>query len=105
MQVSFFMSACRMLGWLASTGSPDVKYAHSQISHHMSAPKQGALAAVIHAVKYCASTLTACPFQPYGGDGEWRLTTETDHAGNAEPQNKWRSQLAHIAMRGKAPVD
>ena len=24
-QVSFFMSACGMLGWLASTGMPDVK--------------------------------------------------------------------------------
>ena len=28
-QVSFFMSACSMLGWLASTGRPDVKYTHS----------------------------------------------------------------------------
>jgi len=87
-QVSFFMSACGMLGWLASTGRPDVKYAHSRISQHMSAPKRGALAAVIHAVKYCASTLTACLHQPYNGDGEWRLTTDSDHTGNAETQNK-----------------
>ena len=71
----------------------------------MSAPRQGVLAAVIHAVKHCASTLTACLFQPFGCDGEWRLTTDSDHAGNAEPQNKRHSQLAHMAMRGKALVD
>ena len=28
-QASFFMSACGMLGWLASTGRPDIKYTHS----------------------------------------------------------------------------
>ena len=85
-------SACRrnagLLGQCASTGRPDVKYAHSRISQHMSAPKQGTLAAVVHAVKYCTSTMTACLFQPYGSEGEWRLTTGSDHAGNAEPQNK-----------------
>ena len=70
-QASFFMSACGMLGWLASTRRPDLKYAHSRISQHMSAPKRGALAAIIHAVKYCASTMTASLHQPYDGDGEW----------------------------------
>ena len=104
-QVSFFMSACGMSGWLASTGRPDMKYTHSRISQHMSAPKRGALAAVIHTMKYCTSTLTACLFQPYGCDGEWRLTTDSDHAGNAEAQNKRHSQLAHMAMCGKALVD
>ena len=99
------MTACGMLGWLASTGRPDVKYAHSRISQHISAPKQGALAAVIHAVKYCTSTLAACLFQPYGCDSEWQLTTDSDHAGNAEVQNKRHSQLAHMAMCGKAPVN
>ena len=87
-QVSFFMSACGMLGWLVSTRRPNVKYTHSCISQHMSAPKCGALAAVIHTVKYCASTLTACLHQPYNRDGEWRLTTDSDHTGNTEPQNK-----------------
>ena len=71
----------------------------------MSALKRGTLAAVVHAVKYCASTMTACLFQPYGSEGEWRLTTGSDHAGNAEPQNKRHSQLAHMAMHGQAPID
>ena len=82
-----------------------MKHAHSRISQHMSALKRGALAAVIHALKYCASTSTACLFQPYGSDGEWRLTTDSDHAGDAEAQNKRHSQFAHMTIRGKAPVD
>ena len=49
--------------------------------------------------------MTACLFQPYGCDGKWRLATDSDHAGNAEAQNKRHSQLAHMAMRGKAPID
>ena len=74
-----------MLGWLASTGRPDMKYAHSQISQHMSMPKQGTLAAVIHAMKYCTLTLTACLCQLYNSNGEWLLMTDSNHAGNAEP--------------------
>ena len=103
-QVAFFMSATGMLGWLASTRHPDVKYAHSRISQHMSAPKWDALAAVVHARKYCASTMTVCLFQLYGSEGEWRLTTDSDHMGNAEPQNKRHSQLAHMAMCGWVPI-
>ena len=56
-------------------------------------------------VKYCASMLTACLFQPYGGDGKWRLTTDSDHAGSADAQNKRHLLLAHMAMRGRALVD
>ena len=61
----FFMSAMGMLGWLASIGRPDVKYAHGRISQHMSS-RQGALDAVIYAAKYCTSTLTASLHQPPG---------------------------------------
>jgi hypothetical protein len=42
----FFMAACGMLGWLAGTARPDVKYAHSRISQHMATPGRGALRAV-----------------------------------------------------------
>ena len=48
----FFMSACGMLGWLAMTARPDLKYCHSRISQHMymAEPTAGALEAVRHAV-------------------------------------------------------
>jgi hypothetical protein len=100
----FFMTACGMLGWLAMTARPDVKYAHSRISQHMATPRKGALKAVIHAVKYCSSTKTACLFQPYGEHAEWGFFSDSDHAGNAEVQNKRRSQLGYIAMWGRAPI-
>ena len=93
-QVAVFVSAAGMSGLLAS-----------RITQNMSALKWSALAAVVHTVKYCASTMTACLFQPYGSESKWRLTTGSDHAGNFEPQNKQYSQLAHMAMRGRAPMD
>ena len=51
-ETEFFMTACGMLGWLACTACPDVKYAHSRIPQHMAKPRKGALRAVVHAVKY-----------------------------------------------------
>jgi hypothetical protein len=99
-----FMTACGMIGWLAGTARPDVKYAHSRISQHMATPGRGALRAVLHAVRYCSSTRTACLHQPYGADAEWEFYSDSDHAGNAELQNKRRSQLGYIALRGRCPI-
>ena len=102
---AFFMSACGMIGWLASTGRPDLKHCHSRISQHMSAPGSGALDAVKYAVKYCATNSTLCLFQPYGSDGLWHHYSDSDQSSNAEPQNKRRSQLAGMSVRGRAPID
>ena len=102
---AFFMSACRMVGWLALTGRPDLKHCHSRISQHMSAPGSGALSAVRYAIKYCATNSTLCLFQPYGSDGFWHHYLDSDQSSNAEPQNKRRSQLAGMSVRGRAPID
>ena len=56
----FFISAYRMIGWLASTGRPDLKHCHSCISQHMSAPGSSTLNAVRYAFKYCATNSTLC---------------------------------------------
>ena len=53
---AFFMSACGMLGWLAMTAGPELKYYHSRISQHMAEPTAGALGAVRHVVRYCATS-------------------------------------------------
>ena len=53
---------------------------------------------------YCPSTRTACLHQPYGTDAEWEFYSDSDHAGNAELQNKRRSQLGYIALRGRCPI-
>ena len=43
---AFFMSACGMIGWLASTARLDLKHCHSHISQHMSSLNVSALEAV-----------------------------------------------------------
>ena len=102
---AFFMSACGMLGWLAMTARPDLKYSHSRISQHMSEPTAGALEAVRHAVRYCATWDKLCLHQPYGARKVRAHYSDSDHAGNAEPQNKRRSQLASVSFYGDVPTD
>ena len=63
---AFFMSACSMLGWLAMTARPDLKYCHSHISQHMAEPTAGALEAVQHTVRDCTTWDKLCLDQPYG---------------------------------------
>ena len=70
----------------------------------MAALGRGALRAVLHAVRYCSSTRTTCLHQPYGAEAEWEFFSDSDHAGNAELQNKRRSQLGYIALRGRCPI-
>ena len=52
----FFRSGVGMIGWLAFTGRPDLKYCHSRISQHMANPTVGAMAALSHALRYCYFT-------------------------------------------------
>jgi len=101
---AFCKTACGCLGWLAGTGRPDVKLAHSRISQHMANPNKGMHKAVIHALLYCKNTKTLCLHQPFSSSGAWRFFSDSDHAGNAEPQNSRRSQLAFVAMEGSAPI-
>ena len=93
-----------MLGWLAGTGRPDLKLAHSRISQYMSKPNLGMYNAVRHALLYCANTANYCLHQPHGEEAAWTFFSDSDHAGNAEPDNKRRSQLAFTVMYGKAPI-
>ena len=101
---AFCKTACGCLGWLAGTGRPDVKLCHSRISQHMASPNHGMLKAVRHALLYCMNTKTLCLHQPHNSPGTWRFFSDSDHAGNSEPQNSRRSQLAFVAMQGSAPI-
>ena len=69
------------------------------------APGSGALDAVRYAVKYCATNGTLCLFQPYGSDGLWPHYSDSGQSSNAKPQNKRRSWLAGMSVRGRAPID
>ena len=71
----------------------------------MSAPGSSALDAVKYTVKYCMTNSTLCLFQPYGSDRLWHHYSDSNQSSNAEPQNKHRSQLAGMPVRGRAPID
>jgi hypothetical protein len=71
----------------------------------MAAPVRGALDAVIKIVEYCIDNKDLCLFQPLGTEGvEWRFYTDSDQSSNTEINNKRRSQLSFIAMKGRAPI-
>ena len=102
----WFMRGNGMCGWLAMTGRPDIKYAHSRISQHMAAPCRGALKALKHLIAYCKETQYWCFRQTAGSkDVIWSFYSDSDHAGNAESQNERRSQLGRMAMLGSVPID
>ena len=101
---SWFMSATGMLGWLAGTGRCDCKLIHSRISAYMANPCRGALQAAIKAVRYCAHNKHLCLFQPFEGPETWVHYSDSDHAGNAEPGAKRKSQLGYVSMCGTAPI-
>ena len=103
----FFRSGVGMIGWLAFTGRPDLKYCHSRISQHMANPTVGAMAALSHALRYCYFTKDLGLFQPVGKGcslAEMRFYCDSDQSGNKESQNKRRSQLGSIAVLGDCPL-
>ena len=46
----WFMRGTGMIGWLAMTGRPDIKYTHSRITQHMAKLCHGALKALKHCI-------------------------------------------------------
>jgi hypothetical protein len=111
-----FMKGVGMLGWLKETGRPDVSYAHSRISQHMANPNESALEALKHCCGYLKGTShLALKSKLYeedevagawtqGDTTKWRFFSDSDFAGNAEVQNKRRSQNGEIALLNNAPV-
>ena len=103
-QGQFLMTACGMIGWLAGTGRPDLRFSHQCISQHMASPNRGALQAVIQAVRYASATRDLCLMQPKGTGHLWCHYSDSDHAGNTEPQNNRRCQLGFVSMCGDVPM-
>jgi len=104
-QLKWIYKALGCCGWLSNTARPDGKYAHSRLSQHLAKPNQGLLAGVKHLIKYYKGAKHLCLYQPlFGEDTDtWQFFSDSDFAGNAEVQNKRRSQSGYIAFNGKAP--
>ena len=111
-----FMSILGSIGWLNLTARPDVAYAHSRIGQHMANPTRGALRAVKRVCAYLQKTSEYAlvsplhyehlDFIPEGVEEQygWAFFSDSDHAGNAEVQNKRRSQNGIVATLNGAPV-
>lgn len=109
-ETSFFMTGTGCMGWLAMTGRPDLKHAHSRLSQHLAKPTQGALQQLWQALGYLNKYPDLCLAQIYADladypqDNPWRFYVDADHATNPEPQNKRRSQYGALATIGKTPI-
>ena len=110
-----FMSILGSIGWLNLTARPDVAYAHSRIGQHMANPTKGALRAVLRVCDYLKGTSELALTASLNGLDEttivdpetakgWSFFSDSDHAGNAEVNNKRRSQNGYIFMLNGAPV-
>ena len=115
-----FLTALGMLGWLAQTVRCDVAYAFSRIGQHSAQPTVSALNAVIRVFKYLLQTkdlaISAKLHDPerditdklsnlqLDEKPQFRFYTDTDHAGNREPQNKRRLQNGLVVTLRGAPV-
>ena len=100
-----FRTMVGSLGWLANTARPDISYAHSRISQHLSSPTKGAYDAAIYATRYVKGTMNlGLESMKDNSPNEFVFFTDSDHAGNREPQNHCRSQLGILAVLNSAPI-
>ena len=118
-QVRTFLTAVGMLGWLSNTVRCDISYAYSRIAQHSAKPTEAALSAVLHTFAYLKATselsITVPLFEESRSvmdfdtpraelQSNWRFFTDSDHAGNAEIQNRRRSQNGLVCTLNEAPV-
>ena len=116
-QVREFLTALGMLGWLANTVRMDVAYAYSRIAQHSASPTVAALKAVRGVFAYLLATKSKAITIPLATvDREvfdyadqptqsksFRFCSDTDHAGNAEVQNRRRSQNGVCGLYDTVP--
>jgi len=102
---SWLLQCLGCLGWVSITSRLDLRYTHSRISQHLGSPTISALKAAKHAALYAYSTSDLCIRQPKSVvECSWRVYSDSDHAGNAEIQNKRKSQCSFIVFNGEAPI-
>ena len=114
-----FMTAVGCLGWLVNTGRPDIAYAHSRVAQHMATPTVSAWQAVQRILRYLKGSASYCLSAPLysndrdihsargeqsSGSTQYDFFCDSDFAGNAEIQNKRRSQNGFVALANGAPV-
>ena len=120
--IHLFLSGNGCVAWLSNTIRLDVAYAFSRIGQHSAAPSISALQTLAHTISYIEQHKHLClsqrlypedlpmesaaePNKPCAPQLGFRFYTDSDHAGNAEKQNKRRSQNGTVTMLYDAAVD
>ena len=116
-RLRLYATAIGSFGWMANTCRPDIAYAHSRMSQHLTNPTESAWEAVIRCCNYLRGTSDLCiaapihsqdrdidTFNQNGSDHGWEFYCDSDFAGNAEEQNNRRSQNGFIALLNGAPI-
>ena len=113
------MTAIGMLGWLSVTVRCDVTFTHSRIAQHQSKLTESVMQALQRCFAYLKGTADLGIRSPLYHDYEsnavsdnvdpkyncgWEFFVDSDFMGNAEIQNKSRSQTGYICMNNGAPV-
>ena len=117
-KLRLFPTAVGCFGWMSNTCRPDIAYAHSRMSQHLSQPTESAWEAIMRCCNYLRGTSDMCIAAPrYPGDKHlkgmpdadsvshgWEFYSDSDFAGNSEEENNRRSQNGYIALLNGAPV-
>ena len=112
-----------MVGWLNMTCRLDIAHAYSRLGQHQASPTESAIEALRHCYRYIIGSknwglsgsihkpdqvLSQPIFADLGGvvndQYGWQFFIDTDFAGNAEVQNKRRSQVGILALLNSVPV-
>ena len=101
---SWFQTALGQTGWLALTMRVDIAHTQSRIAQYTASPNQGAYDALVTLVRYVITTQNLAIRQPLRGETTWSFWSDSDFAGNPEPGNRRRSQMAELAMWFEAPI-
>jgi hypothetical protein len=95
------------IGWLCCTVRPDLAYAFSRLGQHLAKPSVSAMRALKRTLRYIKGTVCFALTAPldFSSDvNDFQFYSDSDHAGNAEPQNQRKSQSGILATLNGAPV-
>jgi len=105
-QKKFYMTGVGCLGWLNATGRPDIAYLYGRLAQHMAAPTTSALECLTKGLAYLQqhSNLALSVSRDAQPTNAWEMFSDSDFAGNAEPNNKRRSCNGMLVTFNLAPV-
>jgi hypothetical protein len=91
------------LGWISNC-RPDVLFAFSRLSQHLSHPTTDAWLGLRRALGYLKARPSLCLGQRLDADPTWAHYTDSDYAANTEAANHMRPHLGVLITCGGTPI-